>query len=48
MKQLFLEGDKFIGKSTLLQTILKEMALPVSGFYVERRRDEQKKSLGSN
>ncbi|MFD1899319.1 nucleoside-triphosphatase [Enterococcus termitis] len=46
MKQLFLEGDKFIGKSTLLQTVLKEMALPVSGFYVERRRDEQKRIIG--
>ncbi|MCA5011895.1 MULTISPECIES: nucleoside-triphosphatase [unclassified Enterococcus] len=39
MRHFFLQGDKFIGKSTMLQKVLQEMAIPVGGFYVERRWD---------
>lgn len=37
MKNLFLEGDKFIGKSTLLKEVILATGRSVSGFYVERR-----------
>lgn len=45
MKNFFLEGDKFVGKSTVIQQILKEMKVPVSGFYVQRIMDQQKKNV---
>lgn len=44
MKNFFLQGDKFVGKSTIIQYILKEMKIPVTGFYVQRTIDQQKKS----
>lgn len=45
MKNFFLEGDKFVGKSLLIQQLLKEMKIPVSGFYVQRIMDQQKKTV---
>ncbi|WP_430606469.1 hypothetical protein IGJ55_002161 [Enterococcus sp. AZ170] len=36
MNSLFLEGNKFIGKSTLLQKVLRLTCSSVNGFYVNR------------
>lgn len=46
MKKLFLEGDRFVGKSTLLKKYLMYLPLSVEGFYVERRFDETGRITG--
>ena len=46
MKNFFLEGDKFVGKSTLLQEIIRDVEKSISGFYVKRRMDEQGQIVG--
>ncbi|MGX7263081.1 nucleoside-triphosphatase [Enterococcus crotali] len=46
MTKLFLEGDKFIGKSTLLKKIVTDANLSISGFYVRRRLNDQGQIVG--
>lgn len=46
MEKLFLEGDRFVGKSTLLKKHLKRLSLSVEGFYVERRIDKTNRVIG--
>ena len=46
MKNFFLEGDKFVGKSTLIQQVIKDMKIPVDGFYVNRMINEQQEIVG--
>lgn len=46
MKNFFLEGDKFVGKSTLLQEVIRAAGKSISGFYVKRRMDEQGQIVG--
>lgn len=46
MKNFFLEGDKFVGKSTLLKETILATNVSISGFYVERRINEQGKIVG--
>lgn len=46
MKNFFLEGDKFVGKSTLLQEAIRAAGKSISGFYVKRRIDEQGQIVG--
>ena len=36
MKNIFLTGEKHIGKSTLIQSILDKLNLPVGGYVTER------------
>lgn len=40
MTHFFLEGDRFGGKSTLLQKCIRDAGLTVSGFYVKRNISE--------
>lgn len=46
MTKFFLEGDKFIGKSTLLKEMIVEANLSIGGFYVRRSIDEQGQIVG--
>ncbi|OTN89975.1 hypothetical protein A5819_002473 [Enterococcus sp. 7E2_DIV0204] len=46
MKNFFLEGDKFVGKSTLLQEVIRATGKSISGFYVKRRIGEQGQIVG--
>ncbi|WP_430601916.1 hypothetical protein IGJ02_002051 [Enterococcus sp. DIV0724b] len=46
MNNFFLEGDKFIGKSTLLREVIMATGKSVSGFYVNRRINDQGHIVG--
>jgi nucleoside-triphosphatase len=46
MEKIFLQGERFVGKSTLLKTIILEQRLSVTGFYVERWLDKQGRITG--
>lgn len=46
MEKIFLEGDSFIGKSTLLRKCLEKEDISVAGFYVERRLNSMKEIIG--
>lgn len=46
MKNFFLEGEKFVGKSTLIQTELREAQVSIGGFYVKRRQNESGQIMG--
>ena len=45
MPTLFLEGDKFVGKSTLIKEVLQGYERHPAGFYVERRRNENQEVI---
>ncbi|ALS01126.1 hypothetical protein ATZ33_07015 [Enterococcus silesiacus] len=46
MTKFFLEGDKLIGKSTLLKEVILAGNFSVSGFYVKRQINDQGEIVG--
>ncbi|MBP2097934.1 nucleoside-triphosphatase [Enterococcus rivorum] len=46
MEKFFFEGDKFIGKSTLLKKCLRYSDYSISGFYVDRLLNEKAEITG--
>ncbi|EOH98845.1 hypothetical protein UAY_02114 [Enterococcus moraviensis ATCC BAA-383] len=46
MNNFFLEGNKFIGKSTLLREAIRATNSSVSGFYVERNVNSKGQIIG--